>query len=160
MPQITRFWSVIRTELAHEKAVARAIIAKGYQVCQLFEVRYIRQNRHAKRKRTQETNILPGKVIALIPDIAMDEMGDIPNVVKIARDGQGEPWRIPEPQVLEFEETLSSLNAGEFARLINEAERDNEARRGKKPRRWVKMSEWKEKLGIGNENQIYSANSD
>lgn len=138
-----KYWTAVKVELAREGAVAKEIINRGYRICQLIEVRYTRKNRHAKTRHFTETNILPGKVIALLPDLAisMDEMGDIPHVNGIAKDAQWQPWRIPEPELLDCMESLGAVNSGEWARLINEAEQDNQARRGKKKRSWVKLGD-------------------
>lgn len=139
---VIKYWSVIKTEISKERSVAQTLLAKGHEICQLVETRFIRYSRHTKRRRTVEVNILPGKIIALIPDIALEDMGDIPHTLGIARDAQGSPWRIPGPQISEFQESLSALNSGEFARLIAEAERDNQSRR-KTGRRWLKLGDWK-----------------
>jgi hypothetical protein len=142
-----KYWSCIQTEISRELSVAKSIMDKGYEICQLVEIRFIRHSRHAKRKRTVEVNLLPGKVIALFPDIAFEEIPEIPHASRIIRDAQGSPWRIPDPQVSEFAETVSALNSGEWARIIDEAERDNQARMAKKRKKWQKLKDGLKSLG-------------
>lgn len=139
-------WSVIRSELARERAVAKKLVAQGYKVCELIEVRFKRASRRAKRRHMVEVNALPGKVIALVPEIDIDQMGDLPFVLGVARSADGRHWAIPEPQIAQFAENLTSLNSGELAGLIAEAERENQARQGKKKRVWVKLKDAGAKL--------------
>jgi hypothetical protein len=114
-------WVIVRTALAKEQFVARALIRTGFDAWVPTEIRMLRtlttrrSMAHSNVRKTLEIPILPRRLFAAIPVAAEADCGSIRYLEALERDGASLALCVPSVQIARFRAEIDRINAETMA---------------------------------------------
>ena len=114
-------WVIVRTALAKEQFVARALIRLGFDAWVPTEVRLLkpgiarRSMAHSNVRKTLELPILPKRLFAVIPSAAEADCVSVRHLEALERDGASLAFSVPPAQVARFRAEIDRINAETLA---------------------------------------------